>query len=57
MDKLDIKELIDAVKLVQQEGGMPDNMFHPDYGWIIKDGEATEAGARWYSDYIEKKPT
>lgn len=46
--------LIAAAKLVQEEGSAPDNMFHPEYGWLIIDGEGTEAGARWYKDNFEK---
>jgi hypothetical protein len=33
--------LIDAAALAAKEGGMPDNCWHPDYGWFIWDGKCT----------------
>jgi hypothetical protein len=54
-DKLLEQALIAARKLVMESGTAPEYMWHPDYGWLIVDGVATEAGARWYRDYFPEE--
>lgn len=34
--------------------GEAQDIYHPDYGWILKDGKPTEAGAQFYLDNKEK---
>lgn len=34
-------------------GPSPD-MWHPQYGWLIKDGETTEAGRNFFEDQNDK---
>lgn len=35
--------------------GATKDMFHPDYGWILKDGKITEIGFKFMEDLQEKK--
>lgn len=57
--KIDQEAIERAVKLAQENFGSPQDMWHPDYGWILKDGELTQEGADFlekeYKPYLEKK--
>lgn len=49
MDNLD-EDLMDAhLKMVDNFGPAKD-MFHPDYGWILKDGKLTPEGEKFYEE-------
>lgn len=47
---MSVEVLIDTANNI---GNEPD-MFHPDYGWIRKDGKTTEAGLEYFRDQLEK---
>lgn len=47
---MDIDTLINTANDI---GDSPD-MFHPDYGWIRKDGKTTEAGLDYFKDQLDK---
>lgn len=47
---MDIEILIDTANNI---GDAPD-MFHPEYGWIRKDGQTTEAGLDYFEDQRNK---
>lgn len=46
--------LIEATEFLSKEGGMPENMWHPEYGWLIVNGEPTEAGVLWYQETFKE---
>ncbi len=52
-DKLEQDIEAAALKSVKNFGEAKD-VFHPDYGWILKDGKPTEVGLKWYKDHFEK---
>lgn len=39
-------EIINALKYANQEGCEPSDMWHPEYGWVMRDGKVTEAGRK-----------
>lgn len=40
MDEMTLEDALKvAVKVVNQSDAIPENMYHPDYGWIRRDGE------------------
>lgn len=43
----------DLINKAGDIGSEPD-MFHPEYGWIRKDGELTERGKDYFKDQLEK---
>lgn len=45
-----IEELINTANNI---GDTPD-MYHPEYGWIRKDGKTTEKGLEYFEDQREK---
>lgn len=47
---MDIETLIDTANDI---GNEPD-MFHPDYGWIRKDGKTTQEGLDYFEDQLDK---
>lgn len=47
-------ELLKAVEYLQREGGDPQDMWVPDYGWILRNGQPTEAGLEWYKANYDK---
>lgn len=50
------EEILEAAILkVLENFGAPEDLYHPDYGWILVDGKTTEAGKRWYKDQKEAK--
>lgn len=61
MDELKPDEHFDAiVELLAAERdnlnpGMPQDMWIPEYGWIIKDGKPTYSGLKWHEDMKLKK--
>lgn len=44
--------IIEAVRIVTQEGGHPDNIWHPNYGWVLLNGEPTETSEAFYHEII-----
>lgn len=44
------ESLLDAVKLVEQEGGTPDDAWVQGYGQVLKDGKWTEVGIKWQQE-------
>lgn len=50
-----IEDLIKAAELVAMEGGAPQDIFVPAYGWVLRDGEPTEVGLLWYKQEVETK--
>jgi hypothetical protein len=42
--------LIKAAGLAKEEGGMPDNIYHLDYGWIVLEGRLTNQGKKFIQD-------
>lgn len=50
------ERLLAAIEMIQKpSSGAPADMWHPKYGWIIKDGEGTKEGAKFYKDCLRKK--
>lgn len=52
-----IKELypvFDDIENHANDLGTPCDMFHPEYGWLIKEGETTEAGIKYFKDQKQK---
>ena len=47
---MNIEELINTANNI---GDFPD-MFHPDYGWIRKDGKTTPEGLDYFEDQRDK---
>jgi hypothetical protein len=38
-----LQHLLTAITLVKEPGiGAPQDVWHPEYGWVLKDGKATE---------------
>lgn len=48
-----LKSLFEARRKVVESGKMPENMWHPKYGWLIADGMVTEAGGEFYKDMMK----
>lgn len=46
--------LLAAIEMWHLEGGCPQFVFHPDFGWIIVDGKPTPA-AETYLKHINEK--
>lgn len=52
-DKI-IDALIASASLIRDSGtGEPQDVFHPLWGWIIKDGEPTVEGKRFYEELMK----
>jgi hypothetical protein len=50
MDKLTEEALLEmALKSIDNFGPATD-LYHPEYGWILKDGVCTKEGERFYED-------
>lgn len=47
--------LLEAYKSATEVGNIPDNMWHPNYGWIIYNGSATENTQKFLEDMENKK--
>lgn len=45
-----------ALKAMEQFGA-PKDVFIPGYGWILKDGKATDVGLSWYQEQMVKDET
>lgn len=45
--------LIKAAKLVAENMGCPNDVFHPDYGWIVRNGKGTEEGLKFYEEVLK----
>ncbi len=44
------KDISAALEQITAEGSAPPNMYHPAYGWIIRDGIRTESGVKFFED-------
>lgn len=45
------QEEIEAAALKSMENmGAPKDMYVQEYGWVLKDGELTEAGFKWFDE-------
>lgn len=44
MSPEEVAELERAAKLSSDNFGAPTDLWHPDYGWIMQDGEVTDEG-------------
>ena len=55
-EKLTIdKEVEEAAIKAVENFGAPKDMYHPDYGWIVRFGKCTEAGELFYKHLQEKR--
>ncbi len=50
-----IAELIEIYRLVEKRTKCPDDLYIPDYGWVIRVGKVTEDGKKYFEDYQKKK--
>lgn len=41
------RQLEEAAKLVRDDFGTPTDIWHPDYGWILRKSEVTEEGKQF----------
>lgn len=48
---LSAEAIEDAAIRSAQNMGAAQDIFHPDYGWIMRKGELTEAGIKFCEDY------
>jgi len=48
------EEMIEAAIANVGNFGTPLDMFHPDYGQILKDGQPTEKGLEFFQDHLEQ---
>lgn len=46
--------LIEAVKFAEREGKCPKDVYVEGYGWIIRNGQSTEAGVRYFEEVLKK---
>ena len=53
MEELSVEDLEEAARIVRENFGEPKDVWHPDYGWILRDGKPTEEGVKWYKDNSE----
>lgn len=54
----DLEEaLINASKMIAKEGGCPQDVWHPDFGWVIRNGQPTENSEAFYNWLMENKDT
>lgn len=54
MKKEEIEQaLIDALALVSREGGMPESLWVPDFGWVLWQGKPTETSVEFY-EYLKQ---
>ncbi len=44
--------LEEALLKIMNDFGTPTDIFHPDYGWIMKDGKPTNEGIDWYKENL-----
>ena len=52
---MDEEELEKAMLKSAENFGAAENIWVPDYGWILRDGEPTEEGLRLYKELIEEE--
>lgn len=52
--KQNLLKALKQLKTAQREGGCPDHMWHPDYGWIIYRGRPTASG-KLFAKSLEKE--
>ena len=54
-DKEDIEQaLVDAAELLKNEGGTPESLWHPDFGWVLWNKEPTETTQAFYN-YLKEQ--
>ena len=53
-DKKIVEILADAAHLVSVPGYSPDNMWVPEFGWVIENGALTDEGKEW-ATYLNKQ--
>lgn len=41
------KALVDASEMIAKEGGTPTNLWHPEFGWVLRDGKTTDTTASY----------
>lgn len=44
LDAEELEAMAELAKLAVDNFGVPTDLWHPDYGWIMRDGEVTEEG-------------
>lgn len=47
------EEMVELLIQNANNFGKAADMYHPDYGWIIKDHKTTEAGIKFFKDHKE----
>ena len=53
--KEDIEQaMIDSVEWVNREGGAPESMWHPDFGWVLWNNQPTETTDAFYK-YLKEQ--
>ena len=50
-----VEILADAAHLVSVPGYSPDNMWVPEFGWVIENGALTDEGKEWLLTLISKE--
>lgn len=45
--------LLDAANAVKNVGGAPKDIWHPEFGWVLRDGKATESTEAFYNWLIK----
>lgn len=55
MKKLDESTILEALEILRKQGKAPDCMWHPDFGYVIIDGEPTENTEAFLELLKEKK--
>lgn len=54
MKKEEIEQaIIDAAELISKEGGMPESLWVPNFGWVLWQGKPTETSVEFY-EYLKK---
>lgn len=51
----DINRVVELI-LAPYKGPMPPDLYDPHYGWLIRDGKATDACKRWQEDVDKSFP-
>lgn len=53
MNSFNEEELYQWIKQTAENFGAAEDLFHPDYGWILRYNKVTEAGKRFFEDHKE----
>ena len=46
--------LIEATELLAREGGDPESIWHPDFGWVLLHGNPTE-NTKAFAEWLKSK--